>query len=303
VRVNREGRLFSANYGRIVAANPDPVEKKPLYHFLPGSLSYSIAALGCNFSCDFCQNWQISQAGPHLPAQAGRLPRRSPGEIAASASAFACRSVSYTYTEPLVFWEYALECMQLAREAGLANIVVSNGFGSQLAWQASEGLLQGANIDLKAFDPAFYRNHCGGRLEVVLDTLRQLKSQGVWLEITTLIIPGLNDAPGDLEKLASFIADELSPHTPWHISAYRPAYRQTAPPTGPEALLKAWDLAGQAGLKFVYPGNLPLPRAGDTRCPECRLLLVERDRFTVRRNLLKKDGICPQCGAKTAGVW
>jgi pyruvate formate lyase activating enzyme len=193
--------------------------------------------------------------------------------------------------------------MDLAREAGLANIVVSNGFGSQQAWQASEGRLQGANIDLKAFDPAFYRTHCGGRLDVVLDTLRQLKSQGVWLEITTLIIPGLNDALNDLEKTASFIAEQLSAHTPWHISAYRPAYRQSAPPTGAETLFSAWELARQAGLKFVYPGNLLLPRAGHTCCPECSFVLLERSHFTVERNRLGKDGLCPQCGAKVAGVW
>jgi pyruvate formate lyase activating enzyme len=214
-----------------------------------------------------------------------------------------CRSVSYTYTEPLVYWEYALDCMDLAREAGLANIVVSNGFGSQRAWQASAGRLQGANIDLKAFDPAFYKTHCGGRLEVVLDSLRQLKSQGVWLEITTLIIPGLNDALSDMEKMALFIVNELSPHTPWHITAYRPAYRQSAPPTEPETLLRIRDLARQAGLKFVYPGNLPLPQAGHTRCPECAFLLLERGHFTVERNRLGENGICPQCGARVAGVW
>jgi pyruvate formate lyase activating enzyme len=286
-----------------VAANSDPVEKKPLYHFQPGSSTFSIAAVGCNFRCDFCQNWQISQASDSLLAQNSRLPERAPAGIVSQALQSGCRSLAYTYTEPLVYWEYALECMALACQAGLANIAVSNGFGSEIAWRASEGLLQAANIDLKAFEPDFYRQHCGGRLEVVLDSLRQLQSQKVWLEITTLLIPGLNDDPGQLEKLASFISRELSVHTPWHISAYRPAYRQKAPATSAQTLLMASSIGRQAGLEFVYLGNAALPGAGSTACPNCGAVLLERAYFALLGNRLNPAGRCPHCGAEVAGVW
>jgi pyruvate formate lyase activating enzyme len=302
VRFNQEGELRSDNYGRIVAANSDPVEKKPLYHFQPGSLTFSLAAIGCNFHCDFCQNWQISQADAGLLTKSRHLPERPPAALVGQALQSGCRSLAYTYTEPVVFWEYALECMALAAQVGLSNIVVSNGFGSEAAWRAADGRLQAANIDLKAFDPDFYRR-CGGRLEVVLDSLRQLYSQKVWLEITTLLIPGLNDDPGQLERLASFISRELSVCVPWHISAYRPAYRQQAPATGAEILLKAAAIGRQAGLKFVYLGNSALPQAGNTLCPGCGQVLLERSYFAVLKNLLSPGGLCPECGQALAGVW
>lgn len=302
VRVNQGGDLHSLNYGHILAANPDPIEKKPLFHFKPGHKSFSIALAGCNFSCDFCQNWQISQADPQALQQNAKKPIISPRQIIESAIYYNCQSISYTYTEPIIFWEYALDCMQLAKEAGLANVAVSNGFGSRDAWQAGKGLLQAANIDLKAFDQAFYQNVCKGRLEPVLDSLRQLKEQDVWLEVTTLIIPGLNDDPAQLRQLASFIANELSTDTPWHISAYHPAYQRNNQPTGQKELLLAFEEGQKAGLKHVYMGNLPALRGEDTLCPACKGHMVARNGFRVINN--KLDGNkCSACGNTVAGIW
>ena len=268
---------------------------------MPGSSTFSIALAGCNFSCDFCQNWQISQATHELMEQSSALPVIRPIHIVQRARRTRCQSISYTYTEPIVFWEYALDCMQLAKEAGLANIAISNGFGSEAAWRAAAGLLDAANIDLKAFDQTFYKNQCNASLPKVLDSLRQLKEMGVWLEVTTLLIPGLNDNAAQLEKLATFIARELGPEVPWHVSAYRPAYKQNAPATTVGQLQKASDIARQAGLRFVYMGNVP--HGADTACLSCGHTLIGRSHFQVLYNNISENGQCPKCGAPAQGRW
>ncbi len=302
VRLNQDARLQALNYGRLLAANADPIEKKPLFHFKPGGSSFSIAAAGCNFHCDFCQNWSISQTTSALLKENARLPLTAPAQVVAKALTIGCASISYTYTEPIVFWDYALDCMALAKDAGLDNIVVSNGFGSPTAWRAAQGLLDAANIDLKAFDNDFYTKICGGRLSVVLDSLRQLKKMGVWLEITTLLIPGLNDDPDQLRRLALFIANELSPDTPWHVSAYRPAYKRNNPATGYEHLLCASEAGRKAGLHFVYLGNAPGLKGENTVCPACQAVVVERRGFTVINKRLAGD-TCTNCQQPVAGVW
>ena len=299
VRQNVQGELFSYNYGQIIAANIDPVEKKPIYHFYPGHKTFSIAAPGCNFICSFCQNWQISQIKlkDNLPSQ----PETAPQTIINSALKSNCLSVSYTYTEPGIFWEYALDCMTLAHAANLKNLVVSNGYGSQEAWEAARGLVDAANIDLKAMDENFYQKICGGSLAEILETLTLIQQMGIWLEITTLLIPGENDDFKQMEKLTSFIAG-LSPDIPWHISAYFPAYKYNVPRTEVSSLLRARDICLQAGLKYIYLGNVGLMGAGNTLCPNCGQIFVERSGYKIKKNSVKNN-LCAKCGYGLAGKW
>lgn len=306
VRENVDGVLFSLVWGRPIASNVDPIEKKPLYHFLPGSLSYSIATVGCNFRCAFCQNWQISQqpreAGLSDHGPGGLVP---PEAIVAQAQAADCASISYTYTEPTIYFEYARDCMELAVAAGLKNVFVTNGYQSAQCVAACQGLLHAANVDLKAFSDAFYRQECHARLQPVLDTLRRLHAAGVWLEVTTLLIPGKNDDPGELAELCAFIAGELSPDVPWHVSAYSPRYKYGSHgpgPTPPSALDAALAIGRAAGLRYVYAGNVPGHASETTLCPSCGHRLVGRRGYMVDADRIT-DGVCPGCGAAIAGVW
>jgi pyruvate formate lyase activating enzyme len=306
VRLNQGGRLYSLVYGRPIAGAADPIEKKPLFHFLPGTLSYSIAAPGCNFQCAFCQNWEISQqprlGGGEALGGGREIPPRA---VAAQARALGCASISYTYTEPTVFFEYAHDCMRLAAEAGLKNVFVTNGYESPGCLEACQGLLHAANVDLKSFRDDFYRNECKARLQPVLDALRRMHAAGIWLETTTLLIPGKNDDPGELRELAAFIADELSPQTPWHVSAYTPRYRyaDSGPGRTPLAALeKALEIGREAGLEYVYAGNAAGHDSESTHCPSCGRRLIRRRLFTVMTNRMR-EGACPDCGTAIAGVW
>ncbi len=301
VRENSGGKLYSLAYGKLCAANADPVEKKPLYHFLPGSSTYSVSAVGCNFRCKHCQNWEISQA----PRDGGRIygGDASPGEIVASALSSGCKSVSYTYTEPTVFMEYALDTAVAAREAGLRNVFVSNGYMSEEAVGAMAPSLDADNVDLKAFTEGFYRDVCGASLEPVLRTLKDLVGRGVWVEVTTLIIPSLNDGEGELKQIADFIAGELGLHVPWHVSRFHPDYKLThLPATDVKAVAEAVEIGRKAGLKHVYGGNVPHGGYENTYCPGCGGLLIERRGFTVARNVIGA-GACPECGCRIEGVW
>lgn len=308
VRENRGGALYTLVWGRPVAASADPIEKKPLYHFLPASKSFSIATVGCNFRCAFCQNWQISQ---QQIEDGGPIPGGGPGgmvmpkEIVEEAVASGCKSMSYTYTEPTVFFEYARDCMKLAVEAGLKNVFVTNGYESAVCLDACKGLLHAANVDLKAFNDAFYKTECQARLQPVLDTLKRMHQAGVWVEVTTLLIPGRNDDPGELKDLAGFIAGELSPNTPWHISAYTPRYKYSnggPVSTSVASLERALNIGREAGLRHVYTGNVPGHESSDTRCPACNDVVIKRQGFYVGRSELL-DGKCASCGAPVAGVW
>jgi pyruvate formate lyase activating enzyme len=298
VRENRDGNLMTLVYGKLVAANVDPIEKKPMFHFLPGSLAYSIATAGCNFRCLHCQNAEISQ----LPRERGSIPGSfmPPAEAVAEAKAYRCKSISYTYTEPTVFFEYAYDMCLLAREGGLKNVFVSNGYMGEEAAAKIMPILDGINIDLKG-DDQFYKKVCGARLEPVQRNIELMHESGVWVEVTTLIIPGYNDSQEQLQEIAEFLAG-VSTDIPWHVSAFHPMYRmKDVPSTGAAALRRGVEIGRKAGLEFIYTGNIPGESEG-TRCPVCGEDLVERLGYRVMRNSVV-DGRCPQCRTAIPGVW
>lgn len=298
VRESRDGTLMTLVYGNLIAANVDPIEKKPLFHFLPGSLSYSIATAGCNFRCLHCQNADISQ----LPRETGQVPGGfvPPKEVVAEAIADRCQSISYTYTEPTIFFEYAHDVAALAKEDGLKNVFVSNGYMGQEAAESIIPVLDAINIDLKG-DDQFYRKVCGAKLEPVKQNIKFFWDRGVWVEVTTLIIPGYNDSEEILREIAAFLA-EVSPDIPWHVTAFYPTYKlRDAPPTSAGQLRKGVEIGRQAGLKYIYAGNIP-GEDENTRCPSCGEILIERLGFRVMRNSVS-DGLCPKCGSRIAGVW
>ncbi len=300
VRENREGSLYSLVYARPIATHVDPIEKKPLFHFLPGSRSFSLATAGCNFRCLFCQNADISQ----LPQDQGKIPGEevSPEDIVAAARQAGCQSIAYTYTEPTIFFEYAQDIAILAAAQGLKNVFVTNGYMSAEALQSIHPLLHGANVDLKSFREAFYQKQCGAKLSPVLKTLKSMKEMGVWLEITTLIIPTLNDSKEELRELATFILQELGPETPWHISRFHPTFRLTDLPVTPvKTLQQAWEIGREVGLHYVYTGNVPGDQGEKTYCHHCGRLLLDRFGFTILKNELNQ-GRCPQCLEALAGV-
>ncbi len=301
VRENREGVLHTNVYGKVIARHVDPIEKKPLFHIYPGSLSYSIATVGCNFRCRFCQNADIAQ----MPFEHdGRVTGDSatPEEVVRAAAAANCRTIAYTYTEPTVYYEFAYETAKLAREAGLLNIFVSNGYMTAEALTMIGPYLDAANVDLKAFDDAFYNSYCGARLEPVKETLILMKSLGVFVEVTTLIIPGLNDGRQELESLAAFLVESVGPETPWHISRFHPTYRLTDRPITPvNSLLQAREIGLEAGLRYVYTGNVPGEASESTFCHSCGKLLIERLGFSIRANAIE-NGKCPKCGKKITGI-
>jgi len=299
VRQNKKGKLYTLVYGEPIAAHLDPIEKKPLYHFLPQSRSYSIATIGCNFRCGFCQNWQISQMNKR-DHRADGIPAVSPEEIVAQAVDYQAKSISYTYTEPTIFFEYAYDIARLAHDHKLANIFVTNGYMTPAALKKIRTPLDAANVDLKSFRDDFYKNTCGARLEPVLETIRQMHRMNIWLEITTLVIPGLNDSDEELRQIAGFIAG-VDVNIPWHISRFHPDHHLTTSGTTPlETLERAKKIGTDEGLRYVYLGNVP---AGtDTFCPECGALLIKRDSMHTHALYLDKD-TCPQCHAVIAGRW
>lgn len=296
VRKNKAGRLFSLVYGKAIAANVDPIEKKPLFHFLPSSLSFSIAAAGCNFSCRFCQNADISQISKSkderiLERVSFSLP---PEEVVSKALETNCRSVAYTYTEPTVFFEYACDTARLAKKKGLKNIFVTNGYQTPEAIKLMAGLIDAANVDLKSFSDSYYRRICGARLQPVLNSIKLMHQANIWLEITTLIVPTLNDSDAELEKIAKFIA-KISRNTPWHLSRFYGAYKMSAhPPTPIETLYRAAEIGKKAGLNYVYVGNVPGNKYENTHCPKCQATVIERVGYNIRNNLKGKS--CLKCG-------
>lgn len=300
VRENRHGTLMSLVYGRVIAEHVDPVEKKPLYHFQPASLSYSVATAGCNFHCRHCQNYSISQVPPDMLEIPGT--KRSPAEIVRRASQAGCRSISFTYTEPTIFFEFARDTAVLAHEAGLKTIFVTNGYITPEALELIAPYLDAANIDLKGFTDSFYREVVGARLEGVLETIRDYRRHNIWIELTTLIIPGLNDGDAELRAIARFIADELGVDTPWHVSRFYPTYLMTNRPGTPvETLNRAYDIGREAGLRYIYLGNVTAPGREDTACPGCGEQLIRRSGFSVLANRLA-TGSCPACGTAIAGI-
>ena len=301
VRENRDGVLNTNVYGRLIAANDDPVEKKPLFHLMPGSRSFSIATVGCNFKCRFCQNADIAQ----MPADRDGMvtgDKATPEQVVSAALSRNCASIAYTYTEPTIFFEFACDTAKLAHQQGIKNVFVTNGFMSAEALDWVSPWLDAANVDLKAFSDDFYKHQCGARLEPVKETLRQMKGLGIWVEVTTLIIPGLNDDSGDLTRLANFIAQELGTETPWHVSRFHPTYRLTdRGPTPVETLMRAREIGTAAGLPFVYTGNIPGHGGENTICPGCGETAISRRGFQITQNRLEK-GRCSGCATPIQGI-
>jgi pyruvate formate lyase activating enzyme len=306
VRENHAGTLYTLVYGELVARAVDPIEKKPLFHFFPGSTALSIATMGCNLSCTFCQNADISQT----PRAGGQIAGRftAPEEVVRAAQRAGSRSIAYTYTEPTIFAEYALDVARLARPAGVANVWVTNGFMSPALLDVALGddagpLIDAANVDLKAFTDAFYRQQCGARLQPVLDNLMRLKRGGVWVEVTTLLIPGLNDGDEELRAIAGFIRDELGADTPWHVSRFHPTYRLTdRPPTPAQTVAHARELGLATGLAYVYAGNVPWLDGENTVCPGCGRTVIHREAFRVSGSEAP-GGICQHCQTRLAGLF
>ena len=303
VRRNRDGELELLVWSRPAALQIDPIEKKPLFHFLPGAKSLSIGTIGCNFNCDFCQNWQLSQASKQGGVASIVYERElSPKEIVGQARRQHIPVIAYTYNEPTIFFEYAHETAKLAAAAGIRNIWVSNGFFSREALKTARPYLHAMNIDLKAFSNEFYKKRCGARVEPVLENIKAVHAAGIWLEITTLIIPGENDSEQELGQIARFIA-AISPDIPWHITAFHPDYKLLDKPATPASILaRGRKLGLGAGLRYVYTGNVWDTEGATTSCPGCGAVLIERGWHEVSHNRLK-DGTCPDCGAAIAGVW
>lgn len=300
VRENREGVLVSLVYGALIAENVDPIEKKPLFHCLPGSRSYSIATAGCNFCCSFCQNHEISQ----MPREEGRIVgrRRTPEEVVEATLRSGSKSIAYTYTEPTVYFEFAHDTAVIAKSKGIRNVFVTNGYMTPEMLRMAAPWLDAANVDLKAFRDDFYRSQCGARLEPVLENLRLMKELGIWVEVTTLLIPGLNDSDVELRDLAGFVRS-LGPETPWHVSRFHPRYRMTEKgPTPAEAIHRAAAIGKAAGLKYVYSGNIPGDAGENTACAACGQLLIGRYGFSVERQDLAGSA-CPRCGAPLDGIF
>lgn len=299
VRENRGGTLYTLVYGRTITQHVDPIEKKPLFHFYPGSTAYSIATPGCNFQCRWCQNWQISQMPRERDFIAGT--EASPEEVVAAALDSGCRSIAYTYTEPTIFFEYSYDTARSAQASGLENIYVTNGYMTEEMLETFRPYLSAANVDLKAFRDSTYRKYVGARLQPVLDTLKRMRSLGIWLEVTTLVIPGINDDPAELTDAVDFVAQELGADTPWHISRFFPNYKMTdVPPTPVDTLRRARDIGLEKGLRYVYMGNTQAE--ADTLCHACGSVLIRRAGMSVIEDRVESDGTCPNCGTPVAGV-
>ncbi|MBC7360781.1 MAG: AmmeMemoRadiSam system radical SAM enzyme [Candidatus Aminicenantes bacterium] len=301
VRQNIDGVLYTQVFEEAIAAHIDPIEKKPFFHFLPGTKSLSIATIGCNFRCPFCQNWEISQTrlteeksevkGSYLPVK----------EVVRQALRHDCASISYTYTEPTIFFEYAYETARLAKESGLRNNFVTNGYMTAKALRTIQPYLDAANVDLKFFREESYQKICKARLQPVLESIRKMRELGIWVEVTTLVIPGLNDSEEELRDIARFLA-EVDKNIPWHLSRFHPDYEYLeAPPTPVSTLKKAREIGQAEGLRYVYLGNV-WGEGEDTYCPNCGELIIAREGFWVKSNRLQ-DGHCPKCGQSIAGVF
>lgn len=296
VNQNVDGAIKNLVYGYPIALHVDPIEKKPLYHFLPSSKTFSLGTIGCNFKCPFCQNWGISQEKSlHVKEYF------SPSHIVSLAKDNACKSIAFTYNEPTIFYPYAKDIALLAHAEGLKNVYVTNGFESSEVVQDMVGIIDALNVDLKSFNSHYYKKELGGGLEVILENLKQFKKNGIWVEVTTLIIPTKNDSDEELCQIATFIAQELGVSTPWHLSAFHPDFKETSlPRTSLQILQRAYNIAKEAGLNHVYIGNTHCEN--DTLCATCKEVLLQRSYFNVTQNRLIK-GRCPQCLNPLEGIF
>ena len=303
VRENVGGKYYTVVYGKPCTANPsDPIEKKPLFHYLPGSTTFSIATAGCNISCKYCQNWQISQSRPEQVASVDMPPEA----VVRYAALYGCATIAYTYSEPVIFYEYMYDTARLSRKQGIGGVMISNGFIKKEPLKQLCDVLTGVKIDFKGFSEKFYHEICRGQLKPVLETLKTLKEVGIWFEIVILIIPTLNDSEQENSDMCKWIADNLGPDVPVHFSRFSPksAYALRNLPRTPIATLeRCHELARAAGLRYAYLGNVPGHRFESTYCPQCGKRLIHRRGFWVSANLIGKDGKCPGCGTKVPGVW
>lgn len=299
VRKNIEGMLYALNYGKAISLSVDPIEKKPYFHFLPGSHSLSVATVGCNLRCDNCQNWQISQLVKKDKSMLDVGQDLPPEEIVAEAIKSKCPSISYTYTEPTIFLEYALDTMRIAKKKGIKNTWVTNGYMSDETLNLIAPLLDAANVDIKSFEDKFYRENCGARIGPILDNCKKMKKSGVWVEITTLIIPTLSDKKEMFSDIARFIFNELGSDTPWHVSAFSGEISwklQSLPDTSVKKVKEAYEIGKKTGLKYVYTGNIPGNGSENTYCPKCGKLCIKRIGYYVER--FDDNGKCPNCSEK-----
>jgi pyruvate formate lyase activating enzyme len=300
VRENREGTLYTLVYGNPCSYHVDPIEKKPLFHFFPGSRAFSIATVGCNFRCRHCQNHEISQ----MPRDEGVITggRMTPAEVVEQARKAGCRSISYTYTEPTMFYEYAYDIARLAKEAGLYNNFVTNGYIEEEPLRRISPFLDGANIDLKAFSEEFYSKVCFAKLPGVLDSIRTYKKLGIWIELTTLVIPGYNDSDEEFRAIARFIKNDVGAETPWHVSAFYPTYKLLDSKRTPSGTLqRARRIGLEEGLRYVYEGNMPGTDGENTYCYRCGKAVIKRYGYNVSEYNIKAGG-CSFCGALIDGV-
>lgn len=297
-RIARNSKLYTMAFGNPCAVNIDPVEKKPLHHFLPGTTAFSIATAGCNLACLNCQNWTISQTSPDKTKNLTLLP----AEVVRQAATGGCRSIAYTYSEPVTFYEYVYETAQLARERGIKNIMVSNGYINREPLQQLCRYIDAANIDLKSFTDSTYLKLTGGRLQPILDSLKTYRDEGVWLEITNLVVPGWTDKPDEMKQMCNWLAENGFSDTPLHFSRFQPQYKlEHLPPTPAGILVKAAETAKDEGLKYIYIGNLPGSGYDDTTCPSCGKKVVDRSGYRIVTQSLA-GGKC-SCGTKIPGVW
>ena len=301
VRENQNGQLISLVYGTVIAEHVDPIEKKPLFHFLPGSHAFSLGTVGCNFHCRHCQNADISQ---YPQEHQGAIPgsKRTPQEIVTRALESGCTSIAYTYNEPTIFMEFAYDTAVLAHKNGLKNIFVSNGYMTPEATEFIAPVLDAINIDIKAFTDTFYKNICQARLAPVLESVALMHARDIWVEVTTLVIPGHNDTGEELKKIARFILS-VDPSIPWHVTQFYPTYLMTDRERTPtKTLHNARDIGHKEGLVHVYEGNIPGTGNENTYCPGCGALCIERYGFRIISQHIK-DGHCPSCGEKINGVF
>lgn len=304
IRKVEGGQLLLLTYGLAAAVNVDPVEKKPMFHFLPDTKAFSIGTVGCNFACKFCQNADISQY-PQEHSHEIKGEPLSPEQVVLMAKQYGCDSIAYTYNEPVVFFEYTYDTAKLAHESGLKNIYVTSGFETHKAIDTILPYLDGMNIDIKGFTEEFYENICGAKLKPVLDTVKYAHDKGIWIEVTTLLIPGKNDSDEEIRQIARFVAD-LDPNIPWHVSGFYPMYKmRDTPPTPPSTLRRAYDIGKEEGLNFVYIGNYDDEDRESTYCPNCGFKVINRSGHIGQyvQNRLVGEGDCPQCGTHIPGVW
>lgn len=295
MRENKDGKIYSLNYAAVSSLAVDPIEKKPLFHFYPGSTSFSLGSVGCNFRCKYCQNWNISQADLEniptrelLPEDAIRLTKE-----------YECKSISWTYNEPTMWFEYTLDSAELAHREKIKTVYVTNGYMSEESFELIKNLLDAANIDLKGISEDFYKELCDARVQPVLDSIKRMYDAKIHIEVTNLLIPGYNNSVEDINALVNFMIDEVGAEVPLHFTRFYPQYQLTnIPPTPVKILEKAYQIAKDAGMRYVYIGNIPTEDGENTRCPECSQLLIEREGFYIKDDKLKKSNKCPECGAK-----